>query len=421
MLTGNLVRVAVSKQRVIPRYLNRESAQWLEVAESLLLIFRDGVGMTRGEIEDEIDALLGEGMATLAHRGLAKVLEDRAEFEVVAELPPEEIREKVFTAAAAHRRHLQELNAQSAHRTPFHRDEVLAQVAASMDVDPETLAAGLFADLKDEARLLSFDDLSAQRLVDRYNVALAQAVLLRSVSIRLEVRNERPARYRQLFRRLKFHRLLFRVEGDMTAGYVFHIDGPLSLFSATNRYGLQMALFLPAVLSCADFRLDAELRWGPRKDPRSFHLESRDGLVSHLADTGTHVPAEITAFLERFRQVAPAWEVTESTEFVNLRRDGVWVPDYRFVHKSTGLDVFVEILGFWKRASVERLLRVLPQHGPPRYILAISDRLKVDEEALEALEGPVLRFKEIPSAPDMAALLDRCLASSDAAGPTRSE
>ena len=34
------------------------------------------------------------------HRGLAKVLEDRAEFEVVADVPPEQIREKVFTAAA---------------------------------------------------------------------------------------------------------------------------------------------------------------------------------------------------------------------------------------------------------------------------------------------------------------------------------
>ena len=60
--------------------------------------------MTRGEIEAEIDELVGEGMATLAHRGLAKVLEDRAEFEVVADVPPETVREKVFTAAAEHRK-----------------------------------------------------------------------------------------------------------------------------------------------------------------------------------------------------------------------------------------------------------------------------------------------------------------------------
>ncbi len=403
MLSGNLVRVAVSKQRVIPRYLPRESQQWLEVAESLLLIFREGVGRTRGEIETEIDELVGEGLATLAHRGLAKILEDRAEFEVVAEVLPETLREKVFSAAAEHRRGLR----LQGHRRPFNRDAILARVAGALGLAPETVAASLFADLKDENRLLKFEDLSAQRLVDRYNVALAQAVLLRSVLVRAEVRGEKPARYRQLFRQLKFHRLLYRVEGDMNEGYVFQIDGPLSLFSATNRYGLQMALYLPTLLHCQDFRLDAELRWGPKREPKTFHLESSDGLVSHAADTGTYVPPEIAAFVDRFRQVAPAWEVSEATEIVELGREGVWVPDYKFVHRSTGLDVYAEVLGFWKRSSLERLLRLLPKHGPPRYVLAISDRLKVDEEALEELSGPVLRFKEIPNSPELAALLDR--------------
>lgn len=405
MLTGNLVQVKTAKNRVIPRYLSRESVQWLELAESLLMIFREGVGLTRGEIQAEVDDLIGEGVATLAPRGLAKVLEDRAEFEVVADVPPEQLREKVFGAAAAHRR---ELRARGP-RTPFRRDDVLRQVADELKVEPAQVASSLFADLKDENRMLRFDDLGARALIDRYNVALAQAVLLRSVLVKAEVRGEKPARYRQLFRWLKFHRLLHRVEGSMRDGYTFHIDGPLSLFSSTTRYGLQMALFLPALLLCKSFRLEAELRWGPKREPRWFHLESDDGLVSHYDDAGQYVPAEIAAFLERFRQVAPAWEVGEATDVVDLGREAVWVPDYRFVHKATGTDVLVEVLGFWKRSAVERLLRLLPEHGPPRYLLAISDRLKVDEEALGELSGPVLRFKEIPNASEMAALLDGLL------------
>jgi predicted nuclease of restriction endonuclease-like RecB superfamily len=160
------------------------------------------------------------------------------------------------------------------------------------------------------------------------------------------------------------------------------------------------------LLLCRDFRLSAELRWGPKREPRIFHLDAETALVSHQADTGTYVPAEIGAFLERFRQVAPAWEVTEATELIELGREGMWVPDYRFVHRATGTDVAVEILGFWKRSSLERLLRLLPQHGPKRFLLAISDRLKVDEGTLGELPGAVLRFKEIPSAPELAALLE---------------
>jgi predicted nuclease of restriction endonuclease-like RecB superfamily len=191
----------------------------------------------------------------------------------------------------------------------------------------------------------------------------------------------------------------------MASGYTFYLDGPLSLFMATNRYGLQMALFLPALLPCSDFRLDAELRWGPKRIPRTFHLESADGLVSHYQDAGQYVPAEIQAFLDRFRQVAPDWKVSESTELVDLGREGVWVPDYSFEHLPTGTDVLVEILGFWKRSALDRLLRLLPMHGPPRYVLAISDSMKVDEGAIQELSGPVLRFKEIPNAKEMLGLL----------------
>src|SRR5947208_2995487 len=151
MLTGDLVRVRTSKERVIPLYLNRDSPQWLEAAESLLAIFREGVGMTRGEIEEEIDDLFGGGgKATLVHRGLAKVLEDRAEFEVVADVPPDLIRDKVFTAAAAFRQRLkterpaQEPKPGQRLRPSFHRDEVLSAVAGHLKITPETLLKGLF-------------------------------------------------------------------------------------------------------------------------------------------------------------------------------------------------------------------------------------------------------------------------------------
>ncbi len=297
----------------------------------------------------------------------------------------------------------------AAHRNVFRRDEIIKAVAADLNLEPDAVMNALFADLRDENRLLRFDDLTALRLIDRYNVALAQAVLLRSVNVRAEVRNERPQRYRQFLRKLKFHRLLHRVEGNMSDGYVFYIDGPLSLFSATTKYGMQVAMFLPSLLSCSNFRLEAELRWGPRREVRSFYLDSRDGLVSHVQDTGTYVPVELTAFVERFRQVAPEWEISEATNIFELGREGVWVPDYRAVHTATGVDVFIDVVGYWKKSSLERLTRLLPVHGPARFVLAISERLKVDEESLQDFKVPVLRFKEIPNATELAGMLERFL------------
>lgn len=407
MLTGNLVLVRTSKQRVQPQYIDRDAANWLEIAESLLLIFRDSIGQTRGELDDEVSALIGEGggFTLLVSRGLAKVLEDRAQFEVVSDVAPDRVRERVFTEAARQRASHRGTD----QRVPFRRELVLQTVSAELEMSPEQIDLALFADLKDENRMIGFNDLSAQALIDRYNVALAQAVLLRAVSLRADIRGETPARYRDLFRMLKFHRLLYRVEGSMDTGYRIHLDGPLSLFSSTTRYGLQMALFLPVLLALRDFRIEAELRWGPRRVPMNLHLESRDRLVSAHRPRAQYVPEEVRGFVDRFRQIAPEWEVSEATDVIELGREGVWVPDFRFIHRATGRDVFVDVLGFWKRASVERLLNLLPAHGPPRYLLAISQRLKVDEADEAELAGPILRYKDIPNATELRGLLNAFL------------
>ena len=72
MLTGDMIRVKLARERVVPLYIDRNAPHWLEAAESLLLLFREGTGMTRGEIESEIDALFGGGgKATQVYRGLA--------------------------------------------------------------------------------------------------------------------------------------------------------------------------------------------------------------------------------------------------------------------------------------------------------------------------------------------------------------
>lgn len=417
MLTGNLVRARTTKDKVIPIYLDRDDPNWAEVAETLLLVFREGIGMTRGEIAAEVEELIGGGgLRTLAQQGLAKVLEDRAEFEVVADAPPDQVREKVFTAAAAERRRLAADGTGPHGRHPFDREAVLAAVGSELGIPPDQVAATLFADLKEENRLQAFTDISARRLIDRYNVALAQAVLLKAVGIEVEIRGEKPARYRQILRWLKFRRLLFTAAGSMEAGYLFHIDGPLSLFSATNKYGLQVALFLPALLNCADFRLTAELRWGPKREPKLFVLRKADGLVWPHPEPSTYVPAEVAAFAERFRQIAPDWTLSDATDLVELGGEGVWVPDFKATHRPTGTEVYLEILGFWKRSSLERLTRLLPKHGPPRYVLALSDRLKVDEGTLAALDGPVVAFKEIPNAPEILKRLESFVAVT---GPLR--
>ena len=117
--------------------------------------------------------------------------------------------------------------------------------ALSLTLTPEQIDRSLFADLKDEQRVQTFDDITPEHLLDRYNVALAQAILLRCTAMEVRIWGETPARFRQLFRAVKFHRLICTIHETAGNSYTLKLDGPLSLFSSTQKYGLQLALFLP--------------------------------------------------------------------------------------------------------------------------------------------------------------------------------
>jgi predicted nuclease of restriction endonuclease-like RecB superfamily len=410
MLTGNLVRVRYAKHRIIPYYIDDTDPNWLASAERLLDLFRGREGRTRGELEEDLADSFGDEHGQLIYRGLAKLLDDRCEFQTVSGQPPEQLREAVFRAATEFRRGGttppgEQAIAQS---LSFDRVAVLNRVAAELGMTAGSVDQGLFADLKSEQRLLRFKDISAEHLLQRYNVALAQAVLFRATRVQVALQHEPPARYRQLLRLVKFHRLICEVERTGDDCYQLHLDGPLSLFSATQKYGLQLALFLPAVLLCRDFELNAELRWGAQRKPKTFTVTPADRLVSYLSDTGTYVPTELGMFVELFRKRIEAWDIAEETEVLPLG-DGFWVPDFRLTHRTTGRSVYLEVLGFWRKSSAEVHLQRLKRHATRPFLLAVSDGLRIDEAELEGLPAGVHRFRQMPLPAEVARLAEELL------------
>jgi predicted nuclease of restriction endonuclease-like RecB superfamily len=446
LLTGKLIRVRYAGNGVKPVYLDSSDPMWQETAGRLLELFHGHQGRTRGELEEELDLMFGDHPAQVVFRGLTKLLEDRCDFELVADRPPEQLREQVFAAAARHRntatvgamlsRGISEgQNASAGPREsmppmppgqtneraaephenttpetnrPFDRQAVLDEVAGSLALSAEQVEQGLFADLKSEQRLLAFKDITPLQLLQRYNVALAQAVLLRSTGVVITIRGEPPQRYRQLLRIAKFHRLVCEAERAAENKFILRLDGPLSLFTATHKYGLQLALFFPTVLNCRDFELRAELAWGVQRKPKLFMLSPADGLVSQTPETGMYVPPELAMFAELFRKKIEDWDLTEETDIRTLG-DGFWVPDFCLIERSSGRTIFLEVLGFWRRASVEKHLARLRQHVSEPFILAVSEQLRIDDSELEGIPAETLRFRQMPLPEEVARLARKLL------------
>ncbi|HLU49571.1 MAG TPA: DUF790 family protein, partial [Planctomycetota bacterium] len=215
MLTADLVRATVHRGRVRPCFVDPRDEEMLALAERLIATFEGGAGRPRYEIQGELDDLAGTETDFLLQRGLAKLLFDRSEFATEAVRDPEELRREVFSAAAR-----------------LHRDRpagngiapgLIDTVAREVGLPSDEIATSLFADLREEQIMRSTRAPSPAALLEAYNTALAQAVLLRATRLDIEIGPQTPARYRELFRSLKFHRLLHQVSGSAEEGYRIHL------------------------------------------------------------------------------------------------------------------------------------------------------------------------------------------------------
>jgi hypothetical protein len=284
---------------------------------------------------------------------------------------------------------------------------VLEEVAGARGLDAGSLERGLFADLEDEQVMRQWKACSPAWLLNRYNVALAQAVLLRATELTVRLGPQRPEAQRALFRRIKFFQLLYRVERGGGGGLSIHLDGPLSLFRGGQRYGLLMASFLPTLLHLQDWTLEARLAWGKRRDERTFRLSPEAGLqpFGHLA--GQWRPEELAGFPAQFEKLGSDWEIETEAELLDLGGQGVLIPDFAFRHRPTGARAWLDVLGFWNRGCLAARLDLVRRSGLPNLILAVSRALAAGAEGLDDLPGEVYVFRSLPLAREVLARLAR--------------
>lgn len=394
MLTGELLRVRVQQKELTPSFIQPDKPSLQERAQDLLALYERGVaeGLSRGELAESVKEVIGDGTDHKLTRGLARILEDRAEFATQAPLDPKELRARVF-----------EMTSQAPGRAAA--QQAYATLAEELGCSVDELRACLFADRKEEQQILSLRVPDADWLLHRYNVALVQACLLRCESMELTLSKPAPERVRQLLRAVRFHQLMHRARMDR-GDLRLTLDGPTSLLRQSTRYGMGLANFFPALLlQTGDWELTAMLRWGKRRLRKTMTLSSERGLVSHYRDQGGYRTRTEQWFEERWERLDCDWTLERCVELVHLGGQAVLAPSYRV--SKDGRVAHLEILGFWRKAWLKRHLQAVAKHGPGNLVLAVSTKMEGAKEGLGRFEGQVVSFKEIVPAKDVLAAVQK--------------
>ncbi|HZB46936.1 MAG TPA: DUF790 family protein [Pyrinomonadaceae bacterium] len=382
MLTADLALSWQRGDRIRPRYLDTEDAKYLQVAEDFVRLFERHEGETRAELERSLTEYVGTGTDYKILRGLMKLLTDRCEFETAAAVEPAEARRALFLKARERHPVVDEAA----------RGETVAAVARELGGDPAALLDGLYADLPDNQRLVSFETMAGRELLDLYNLAQAQALLYRCVEMRLWVEPQSAEGYRELFGAIKAYRLIHTVRGNSREGYEISLDGPVSIFQRSQKYGVQMAVFLPALLLCAGWRMRAEIE-ARRGSTAFFELTSRQTqLRSHYLSAIPYHNPVIEKLAETWGRAESAWTLEKSSEVVAVG-ESAFIPDFR-IHGPAGDVVYLEILGFWTPEHLRARVAEFEKAGLRNFVVAAWDELRGSRDPVTSVPPNTIIFKK---------------------------
>jgi len=208
--TGKLIRVRYSRNRLIPQYLDVEDSQVKLLAEQLIALFTASIGQPRGQLEAEAEEAFGDLMQRKSIRA-RQAAGDRCDFEALRVIHRRSCARLCLARRSSSARKVrEEIGAL------FQREAVLDEVAGRLgrigkrsrqDSSPTSRASNGWSVAKNDTAPAA-GALQTSPWPRRSCSALPVFEIV--------IRGESPARYRQLFRQIKFHRLICEVEGHGT-------------------------------------------------------------------------------------------------------------------------------------------------------------------------------------------------------------
>ena len=385
----------ISKGRIGPLYAALD-ADTLALAGRITNLYRDALGKKKGELMESLQQVEEGGLDYKLIRGFSALLERECTFGAQSAVDPTQARTAVFEEASRVRA-----------TTKEETDAVLQSIASKLGTDQSALEKTLYSDMEEELVLKEFRPPPApEHLLKRYNLSLTQTLLFKSLRVEFTA----SGNWKNIFRNVKRFGLIYSVEKKDGGSYIISLDGPLSLFKLTERYGTSVAKLLPQITATESWKINAEILVRS-KGNRVYHFEADSGELGDalrepsLVETGA-LEGRVSLFdsgvEEKFARSFLAhdtgWVLTREPEPLVAGRH-VLIPDFGF--EKYGRKVYLEIVGFWTPGYLERKVDKLSMVSPAVDIIIAADESLACAK-LERLKGRAVVFyykKEVPVKP----------------------
>jgi uncharacterized protein len=401
MLTLQLLRLRTRNGAIFPLFCTKDEE--LELAKKIIQEFEHAWRNKekKAVLEDRIAAVEESevGSDYKLVRGFYALLERRCTFKSknndndstttsVPVIEPVHIRKAVFEESSKRGFALTELE----------RREIADSVASKLHLSSaDALLKAMWSDSEDNLILDHFHTIEPEALVGWYNLSLMQTLLFNCTKLDFYISG--GLNWKRVLRSVKRLGLMYHLQQPQQQQQenriICSLEGPLSLFKLTDRYGTSLAKLLPSIIfsydkkggrggssnSGSEWHLDA---WIVRKTTEGRKIYefkiSKNEIPELLTDPYLFLPPNPTAekeaarslsyddyyyfdsaveekFANRFEQAETGWRLIREPDPLVLSNGGAFIPDFMF--EKYDKRVYLEIVGFWTKDYLERKLQKL--------------------------------------------------------------
>ena len=350
MLTSDLLITRIHSGKIEPVYANLDQEN-LDIASSVIDVFQRHVGRTYGELIEELVGL--EEINYRFVRGLSQILERRCIIDKDSVIDPIASRKAVFRDARG-------LVANEEERT-----KVLNRAAEMLSIKPDELEKALWADLEENLVVKEFQTITQEELLKQYNLSLAQTLLFKATGMEIQIEDN----YQQIFRRIKQLGLMY----SMLDGKIY-LDGPISLFKLTEKYGTSLAKLLPTVMLSTRWSLKAAILRKTSQGKRIYDF-ALDHTKKQIFDAELgidgHVDFDSAIEKDFYNLNFNGWIVGREPTVLKAGKYA-FIPDFSL--EKNGTKIYVEIVGFWTPEYLKNKIKKVNQLNEKESIILLIDR-----------------------------------------------
>ncbi len=352
MLPLPLLRVRTRKGTIAPLFCSENE---LELAKKVIGEFEIALKKKekRGLLVERTESLEAKHDFKLV-RGLCTLLERRCVFKSTSSLDSVFVRRAVFEEASRRGFAL----------TDFERTDIINSIASQIGATASDVEEAMWSDFEDNMVLERFDSMDANELLAWYNLSLMQTLLFNCTKFEFSVHG--GANWKHVLRDVKRFGVMYYLQQNENNELTCSLDGPLSLFKLTDRYGTSIAKLLPSIVSSEKWSVKA---WIVRKTMSGkkvleFEMSDTDapsmGLSSPFIEQkeseGIYDSSIEEKFAGKFEQFANGWKLVREPDPV-IAEGKALIPDFMF--EKYNRRVYLEIVGFWTKEYLERKVQKL--------------------------------------------------------------